>query len=82
MEIILYSLYVVSFLIGALMSAHNIKLLKINKIGIILVFITGIVLGCLMMYPEIKPIDVYKGKTNLIITEKTINGVLIEKGRN
>lgn len=61
------------------MSTHNTKLLKINKIGIILVFISGIALGCSMMYPEIKPIDVYRGKTNLIITEKTINGVIIKK---
>lgn len=72
----LCTIFIILFIIGLITSNYDIKLSKTNKIGITLVFISGIILGALMMYNDIKPIDVYRGNTELQIKETKVNSII------
>ena len=43
---------------------------SIFGIGIVIGFIIGIICGCLIADSQVQPIDVYRGKTELVVTYK------------
>lgn len=71
---------IIVFIIGLICIAKNIKEQSKDEemvIGTICILIAGICLGYFIFSSDIKPIDVYRGKTELQIEEKVINNVVV-----
>lgn len=53
---------------------------KYKTIAVCSTSILAVIFTCIYMSNiDIKPIDVYRGKTTLKITEKTVDGVVVER---
>lgn len=67
----------IGIILIAIQERFSNKNFPFNAIGILGVFIGGLLLG-LQNKPEIEPIDVYRGKTELKIRTVMENSVIIE----
>lgn len=69
---------IILIILGIVLIGVN-KCSELSSLGITMIFAAGLILGVFINEPKIKPIDVYRGKTELKIKTIMEDSVIIKR---